>query len=559
MLLLGCAGLLWGCAGQKPLVPAAQLVPARGANQEPAAGKAGHLGKEAVPVVSAGQSAQGEVRKGESQAEVAILQGQLLFSQGMLREAWQQWAPVAQGSVDPAEVVYGETAWVLLFESYLKQGDRDNTPRFLQEIANTEPTAQQHRRLQELLQRQARPRLQELLQLQPPGSSLTPLFQQAMLTAPSVAAVDASASLLTPSGQAQPPIATPVVGERSSAALKVGLLLPLSGKSASMGEHLRRAAKKALADYPAASIQLQIADSGDTADTVRAAVRDLLGQQVDVVVGPVFYATVLPAVEEAVARRVPIITLNPQREGDPPNPGVFSNALQPEQQAKIMARYAVQEKRFAHIAVLAPETEYGRGVAKSFADEVQALGGAVVKSNHFPPEATDFSPWLKSLGPQVDALFLPAPARQVRLIAPQVALVRSGKAKVTLLGTALWNSPELLSEGTDYLNGAIFCDMDTAAREQFRQSFRQSWEEDPSPLAALAYDGVAVIAQLLQEQRQGGIAWQSGLTRANGFQGANGPVRFLENGRSRRFYHLFQVANGQMQRLQPVADSLNIP
>ena len=78
-------------------------------------------------------------------------------------------------------------------------------------------------------------------------------------------------------------------------------------------------------------------------------------------------------------------------------------------------------------------------------------------------------------------------------------------------------------------------------------------------MATLAYDGVAVIAQLLQAQQQGGPEWRDGLTRGHGFRGAVGPVRFLDNGRSRRLYYLFQVSKGHIQRLHPFPNSLNIP
>ncbi|MBF0161263.1 MAG: penicillin-binding protein activator [Magnetococcales bacterium] len=502
------------------------------------------------------------MRKGESPAEADLYQGTLLLSQGMILEAWHVWATVAQGGDDPLAASQGDTAWRLLFESYFKHGNQDNTLRFLQEITPIEPTAQQNRLLQELLGQQSPARLQELAQMQPPTSALLPLFQSALaMQPPWTGSVETSSHM---GGDSSPPGGTPsalpqAANEAAAPALKIGLLLPLGGKSASMGEHLRRATKKALADYANMPIQLSMADSGDSADSVRKGINDLLAQHVDVVVGPVFYATVQPAVEVAVAHQIPIITLNPQREGDTALPGVFSNALQPEQQAKIMARHAVLDKKYARIAVLAPESEYGRGVSKTFGDEVRVLGGNVQRVSYFPPETVDFSPWLKGEGASFDALFLPAPAKQVRLIAPQLANVRMGKAPVALLGTALWNSAELLSSGPEYLEGAIFCDIDSVAKEQFRQSFRQTWEEDPTPLATLAYDGVAVLAQLLQAQLQGGPAWREGLTRANGFQGAVGPVRFLENGRSRRLYHLFQVNKGQIQRLQPLPDSLNIP
>ncbi|MBF0462139.1 MAG: penicillin-binding protein activator [Magnetococcales bacterium] len=587
------AGLLWGCSGQPPPTPVARqtppirvagqsadAVPVRIVTSPPAAETPIHVVAEPGQLPPKAPPAGTSKHPAENQEEDALLQGELLLSQGMIREAWQQWSPVAQGSDTPTGTAHADTAWRLLFESYFKQGDRDNTPRFLQEIAPIEPTANQSRLLQTVLNQQSPERLRALLQVQPANSALTPLLQQAMSNqstmfrqegvvpppaipvAPAVGAALPATKPETvgPPPELRKPETTPSVpGSVTGTPTKVGLLLPLSGKWTNMGEHLRRAAKKALADYPTVPIQLLIADSGDTAETSQKGMQELMAQQVDMVIGPVFYATVAPAAEVAMAHHVPIVTLNPQRESDQPLPGVFSNAFQPEQEAKIMARYAVAEKKYARIAILAPESEYGRGVAKTFGDEVQALGGTLVRTAYFPPETTDFSPWLKTLGNQFDALFLPAPAKQVRSIAPQAAYIRTGNTPVALLGTALWNSPELLTEGTDFLEGATFCDTDTVAREQFRQSFRQVWEEDPSTLATLAYDGVAVVAQLLQEQRPGEKEWRNALTRPAGFRGASGILRFLDNGRSRRVYHLFQVTNGQSKMLGPVPDSLGIP
>ncbi|MEO5363627.1 MAG: penicillin-binding protein activator [Magnetococcus sp. DMHC-8] len=606
------AGLLWGCAEQKAVAPVAQLpepvrvvspkpppVPVRNVPWQPLPAGALPAVQGIPPPASAGTPSHavagpvGETvqkpvaavasRQSESPGEAALLQGELLHSQGMLQEAWQQWSPVVRGADTPMEARHADTAWRRLFESYFKQGDRDNTPRFLQEIADLEPTAQQNHVRQDLAGRQSRERLNQLLSWQPSTSPLIPVIQHALLD-PSLVRQDGGLSSSVPlsalpvqpvppgAGNAQPgggavvglphpeggKVEGPPSPEVTGPVLKVGLLVPLSGKWTSMGEHLRRAAKKALADYPSLPIQLLIADSGDAADTSHKAINELVAQQVDVVVGPVFYPTVQPAVEVAAAHHIPIITLNPQRDADRAMRGAYSNAFQPEQQAKIMARHAVLDKKYARIAILAPDSEYGRGVAKTFGDEVQALGGAPVRSAFFTQDATDFSASLRTLGVH-DALFLPASAKQVRLIAPQAANVRSGSNKVALLGTALWNSPELLTEGTDYMEGAIFCDIDTAIKEQFRQSFRQTWEEDPSTLATLAYDGVAVVAQLLQEQRQGGKEWHTALTRPAGFQGASGPLRFLENGQSRRLYHLFQVEHGRIRVLQPFQDSLAIP
>ncbi|MBF0184209.1 MAG: penicillin-binding protein activator [Magnetococcales bacterium] len=595
--------LLWGCGGQKPMTPAAPVAapsvrtvittpPAEPAPvrhmgqtvQQPGQTATRpvltpvQIGPDPVQVAPPpgqrpppGQSAM-PPQKPAPPEEIALQQAELLHGEGKLFEAWHAWATIASGAEFPAaNSFYTDKAWQRLLESYFFQASADNTPRFLQETAEIEPTASQHRILHEQIALQPRERIKYLLSLQPGTSMLAaalraPLPDAAAVGAPQGKAEENLTSSVAPLAMSttisQPPITAPAAPAMSAGGTsrKVGLLLPLSGKWTNMGEHLRRAAKKALADYPTSPLQLQIADSGDTPESSQKGVQELISQQVDVIIGPVFYATVQPAIELAAASQIPIITLNPQREGDPLLKGAYSNAFQAEQQAKIMAKQAVVEKKLTRIAILAPESEYGRGIGKTFTDEVHALGGAIVRSAYFAQDANDFSPWIKALGTQFDALFLPASAKQVRLIAPQVAAVRLGKQNITLLGTSLWNSPELLSEGGEYLEGALFCDIDNNAKEHFRQSFRQTWEEDPTALATLAYDGVAIIAQLLQEQSAAsGKISHAALTRSNGFRGASGPVRFLDNGLSRRLYHIFRIEGGQIRPLQPVQDSLATP
>ncbi|WP_130470182.1 penicillin-binding protein activator [Candidatus Magnetaquicoccus inordinatus] len=598
--LLLLSTLLWGCGGQKPLAPVTQqadpssgrvvitnpppgTVPIRNMTQSPPPPGSTvsrpilppvQIAPEPVQVTpsATGKPAPGAATasaKAASPEERALQEAENLYSQAKLPEAWQLWAAIANGTEFPSAIpFYTDKAWQRLLESYLFQASADNTPHFLHAVAEFEPTASQHRILQDMLAQQPRERLKYLLSLQPANSLLAaalraPIPEHSPSSKPEESMTATAPALALSTAITQPALSAPAATSATmpaAPARKVGLLLPMSGKWSSMGEHLRRAAKKALADYPTTPIQLQIADSGETAESSKKGIQELLNQQVDVIIGPVFYATVQPAIEMASAAQIPIVTLNPQREGDSLPKGAFSNAFQPEQQAKIMAKHAVVDKKLTRIAILAPESEYGRGVAKTFTDEAHALGGAIVRSAYFAQDANDFSPWLKALGTQYDALFLPASAKQVRLIAPQAAAFRTGNQKITLLGTSLWNSPELLAEGGEYLEGALFCDVDNQAKEQFRQSFRQTWEEDPSALAILAYDGVAMIAQLLQDQpMQSGKITPSALTRPGGFRGANGTLRFLENGLSRRPYSIFQIEGGQIRQQQAVRDALAIP
>ncbi|MEO5368189.1 MAG: penicillin-binding protein activator, partial [Magnetococcus sp. WYHC-3] len=299
------------------------------------------------------------------------------------------------------------------------------------------------------------------------------------------------------------------------------------------------------------------------------------------------------AAQEAARRQLPIITLNPHEdvlEANPrPQPGaaaelpvVFVNAFMPRQQARMMAEHAFLEQRDrprSHAAVLAPDTPFGELIARAFLQRWMELGGKAGRIVLFPEDNPDFSGWIKALThvdaatlkdrqsrsrrstplspadpapgagedtfkPWVDfdVLFVPASAAQVRLIAPQAAFWDIQASGVTLLGIPQWIRPELLTAGTDYLKGAVFCDTDPVAQQRFNATFQKLWSVAPGPLALLAFDSVAALAQSLRDQRQTGLPWHQRLVQDTGFLGAAGRFRFTADGASERHFQIFTVA-----------------
>ena len=593
LLIALTMSFFWGCTTQSPLHPPktpTDRVPSSQIKSPPVVNSS-----LITPATVAAENIPAP-RIAESPEETALLQGKLLLSQGMLLAAWQQWANLANASGPGIDTAMVETAWKLIITSYFQDGDTNNTPNFLQEMPTAPLTTSQIRILQQIARLHSKERLHDLLKMQTDKSILIPFLQLALGDRLAQKEQENEAQALWREAQQFAVVADEAsrrLSENSTAPpLRVGLLLPLNEKWVRIGEHLLRAAQKALADYRDVSIQLLIADSGDSEKTSRDAMNYLVSKRVDVVVGPVFHASVQPAAEIAASNGIPIITMNPHSETSKTLTNVFSNAFHPAQQAKTMAEYAVLEKQYQRIVILAPDSEYGHSMTKTFSDRVWDLGGSVVHIAYFPTDTLDFSAWLKPLEPEqppepeqplipkkpvdpkklldpdlalelidnmepveppkpdFDAMFLPAPAKQIRLLAPQAAFFGVGVPDVALLGTALWNNSKLLTEGTDYLDGAVFCDTSQTEKDWFGAAFMQSWEEEPATLATLTYDGVAVLAQLLRDQRLGGPIWYNGLTQTLDFQGANGPLWFLSNGQSRRNYHLFDIYHGKIRFLQ---------
>lgn len=376
-------------------------------------------------------------------------------------------------------------------------------------------------------------------------------------------------------------------GRATPDGIVAGLMVPMSGPSAAMGNTLVMAARKAMADHRDVSLQLEVADSGGNAAGAKAAVESLVKRGAQVILGPVFHPEAMAAAKAAKAANVPIIPFNPRAEILSVGGAVQLNAFHPDAQARVMARYAISEAKVKRIAILAADSEYGQLQAQTFANEVVALGGIITHSVLFPDNETDFSNALKMLVSQepdalksrlaaarsamlldpldrppprtekelepvraFDALFLPTSARQARLIAPQAALFNIRAPETLFLGTSLWNRPELLEEA-DSLSRAVFCDIDMDAREQFTTLHKKLLGTAPVPaLSMLTYDAVAILAQLARDQRLGGLEWQQGLTRESGFHGSAGTVHFHADGVSERYYHVYRV---QEKKIVPLA------
>ncbi|MBF0272984.1 MAG: penicillin-binding protein activator [Magnetococcales bacterium] len=483
----------------------------------------------------------------------------------------------------PAHAGPVESPWQRLIQETLNAPQPSRDKATIVRIPPAPTTPEQIREALLALEPLERKQLQTLLSRQPASSPLLPFVNLLLGDRAAAAGDEAEAQSLWKKAALNPSLNPEAMRRLSQenqeqSGITAGLMIPMSGASASMGNTLVMAARKALADHRDVNLHLEVADSGGSAESAKAAVENLVSRGSQVIIGPVFHPEAVAAAKAAKAANIPIITLNPRTEILAVGGSTHLNAFHPDAQARVMARYAVQQAGLKRFAILAADSDYGQLQAQTFANEVVALGGIVNRSILFPEKETDFSNALKmlvSLDPEAvkgrltsarsamlldpldrpaprsekeleplidfDALFLPATAKQARMIAPQAALFQIRTPQIALLGTSLWNRPELLEEA-DTLAGATFCDINMDAREQFGAAHKKILGVAPVPaLSMLTYDGIAILAQLLRDQRLGGPEWHQGLTRDNNFHGSAGPVRFLPDGSSERFYHLYRV------------------
>jgi ABC-type branched-subunit amino acid transport system substrate-binding protein len=345
----------------------------------------------------------------------------------------------------------------------------------------------------------------------------------------------------------------------------VGMVVPLTGRQRAYGERALRGALLA-ADLMAppnlpggVPIEIKVRDSGSDPARASAAVDDLAKEGVAAIVGSPDRVEAQSAVPRAEQLGVPFLELAPDeaRRGET----TFKLVRQSDERARTLARLAV--KRGARsVAVLAPESGYGRAMASAFLDEARKLGARIAGDVRYPEGSTTFIEPVRRIqqgSPQ--ALFVPSPASDLSLIAPQLASsgvtampgVKPKRRQAQLYATADGMNERFLQSTAKYLEGAILApvfypDQGDPRAAAFLDRYRQAYGEDPSSLDALAYDAVraarialehadgdrGAIAVSLSHLGENGLSGEIAFT-AGGDRGGAPPLYTVEDGAVRAF------------------------
>jgi len=376
--------------------------------------------------------------------------------------------------------------------------------------------------------------------------------------------------------------------------IKIGVVLPLTGKLALTGQRVLQGIQLAVNQLPYQArekLALEVKDSGNQLqiDKVLAELAGL--PNVVGIIGPLLSEEVQIAGEVARNFQIPIFSPTASTRGlVDENPFIFRNALTREIQAKFLAEYSVNTLQLKRFAVLHPFEPFGVELKDTFIKEVEALGGEVVAVAGYDRSQNDFKKQVLELGgvedddlekiaremlltesapkdfsdPSVlsrplidmghwsennienlkvslelsyDAIFIPGVYDKVGLIIPQLAFYNVNTA--TLLGTNGWNSPELVEMSGKYLKSVYFVDgyfPDSHQVEvrKFVQDFITNFGEKPSSLSAQAFDAANIVIQNIMAGADNRIKMKKSMEAVKNFHGVTGSTTLLPSGDSEK-------------------------
>ena len=178
--------------------------------------------------------------------------------------------------------------------------------------------------------------------------------------------------------------------------LAIGVLLPLSGPVASIGERAMAGMLVAMRSFrhgghPEVTLVFQ-----DSQADPQAAFEALVEQDILAIVGPLDSRRARRFAPLAQEAGVPLITLTtesaaPKDAEADAKPFVFRNFIDAAAEARAVARIAFDQIGDRRAAVVFPDVGYGRVTSRAFAEEFRRLGGQVVAEVGYDRSQSDFA------------------------------------------------------------------------------------------------------------------------------------------------------------------------
>lgn len=327
--------------------------------------------------------------------------------------------------------------------------------------------------------------------------------------------------------------------------VRVGLLVPLSGPAAAVGEALSNAAQMAAFDAADGRFVLQPYDTGGSAAGAAQAAQQALSQGAQLLLGPLFAGSTHAVAPIAAGAGVNVVafTTDPSAAGG----NVHVMGFLVRDQVDRVVSLAMSEGR-TRFGALTPAEPYGEVATQALREQVAARGGQLVAVQTYAPDNPDLRQPARAMS-GADAVLMPDTGDGLRAAANGLAYVDIDSRRTRYMGTMLWDDPGLWRESA--LAAGIFPAPSRDGLHRFEARYQDAFGTAPHDLAVLGYDAVA-LAAVLARQPGGPRFDRAMLTSASGFSGAAGIFRFRQDGTVQRGLAVMEIQpDGTVAEISP--------
>lgn len=383
------------------------------------------------------------------------------------------------------------------------------------------------------------------------------------------------------------PVPRPVLAPLTDGTtVRVGILLPLTGPSAAVGNDMLQAAQMALFDFADADFELLPHDTAGQPEEASFAATMAIGDGARLMIGPLLSRSTHAIGPISRASGVPVIAFSSDSSvaGD----GIYTLGFLPRNDVERVTVYAL-EQGLRNFAALAPDDPYGRAVVQSLQGTLGRYGGSLVETAFYDRNGSNMESVVKRLADYdnrreallqergllegrkdelslkalerlelfetlgdlpYDALFIADGGDRLLQVSALLPFYDIDPRKVQILGTGQWDVTGMGAEPA--LLGSWFAAPPPEARARFQRRYEQIYGSTPHRLATLAYDATALAAVLARSGNPYPYAPES-MMQASGFSGRDGVFRFAPDGTADRALAVLEIRQRDTITIDPAS------
>jgi len=325
-------------------------------------------------------------------------------------------------------------------------------------------------------------------------------------------------------------------GAADTGPIKIGLILPMTGQSASTGRQIEAAVKLWMAQngnkVAGRTVEVILKDDGAVPDaTKRIAQEMIVNDKVAVIAGFGITPTALATAPLATQSKTPLVVMAAATSSiTEASPYIVRTSFTLPQVTISIADWAAKNKIKKVITLVA---DYGPGfdAEKFFDSQFRLDGGQILDKLRTPLRTPDFAPALQKVADvKPDALFVFLPSGQGAVFMKQFAERGLDKSGIRLIATGDVTDDDQLNDMGDVALGVVNSHHYSAAHpsatnKKFVEAFQAANKGmRPNFMAVGGYDGMRVIYKALEGSKGAGGDALLAAMKGQVFESPRGPV-----------------------------------
>ncbi|HNQ72971.1 MAG TPA: ABC transporter substrate-binding protein [Verrucomicrobiota bacterium] len=357
----------------------------------------------------------------------------------------------------------------------------------------------------------------------------------------------------------------PADGKKSDV-IKIGEFASLTGKEATFGQSSHEGTVLAIEELNAAGgvlgkrIELLTEDTQSKAGEPATVVNKLISRDGVVgILGEVASSRSLEAAPICQQNKIPMVSpssTNPKvtEVGD----YIFRVCFIDPFQGTVMANFASRTLKATRVAIFTDvKSDYSKGLAKFFKDQILRNGGQIVAELDFNGGDKDFKGQLTAIkAANPEAVFVPGYYTDAALIAIQA---RQLGLNVPLLGGDGWESEKLTEIGKEAVEGDYFsthysAEVGSDMSKAFVANYQKRWQgRTPDALAACGYDSALVLVDAIRRAGSTeGAKVRDALAATKDFKAVTGTITINAQRDASKSAVILTIRDGQYKYLETI-------